>query len=280
MSAAHCNDDLHIGKAETGDIGGLVALERTAWPDRASMRAARETFARRVAIGGVWIARSAEDGRVLGSLSTFRPRWARSDVLEELITSCPEMLIALPAAVRWRLLCARYGLPANWHAATGDGRLGGGILHDQYGEVVFGVGVATDPRVRGRAVASTLLDAALRDAYQHGARYFAGYSRLPLYHMHPAVELEDYIRSGVQRGGRVVPHDYGFRLHWSLGAQPLRSQTGELVYQGVRGAMRDDPECLGAGVLIITPLAQRTVFPFEELARQHSANRPAARASR
>jgi GNAT superfamily N-acetyltransferase len=256
------SSEIATGRASTRDLDDLVALERVAWPDRACMRAARATFELRVSMRGVWLARD-EDGRVVGSLSTFRPRWARSEVFDELRNNCPDFLFALPTALRWRALCSRFQLPANWHAATDDGRLAEGQLHDDHGAVLFGVGVATDPRVRGRSIASALLDAALRDAQQCGALYFVGYSRLPLYHRHGALELSDYIRTGVQRNGRWVPHDHGFRLHWSLGAQPLSSRSGRVMYQGIPGAMQDDPESRNAGVLIITPLVNRRTSPFD-----------------
>ena len=90
--------------------------------------------------------------------------------LDELLGGCPDDLLALPADDRWTEIRARYRLPRDWHAATDDGRLGGGALHDADGEVVFGIGITTDPRERQRGIAQALLDGALAIARRQGAR--------------------------------------------------------------------------------------------------------------
>ena len=127
---------------------------------------------------------------------------------------------------------------------------------------MFGIGIATDPRERGRSVARALLEAALGQAAQTGARYFLAYSRLPQYHEFPTVSLDDYLERRLTRSGRVGPYDYGFRLHWSAGARPARTRRGRERYLGVPTAMRDDPESRGCGALIVTPMQDRTPHPF------------------
>jgi hypothetical protein len=67
----------------------------------------------------------------------------------------------------------------------------------------------------------------------------------------------------VQRHGEVKPLDFGFRLHWAAGAKPLRSSVGRPRYVVIPGSMPDDTESLTCGVLVITPLDDRSMFPFE-----------------
>jgi len=67
----------------------------------------------------------------------------------------------------------------------------------------------------------------------------------------------------VQRDGVVKPFDFGFRLHWAAGAKPTRSASGRSRYVVIPGSMPDDAESLTCGVLVTTPLGDRSVFPFE-----------------
>ncbi len=212
------------------------------------MHADAAKFVCRIAIGGVFVA--TRGNTVIGCLSTFRPRWANADALDEIIADCPSAMIGLPAAARWRAACARWRLPHDWHAATADGTLADGALHRGDGEVVFGVGVATDPRARGTHVAQALLGHALDDARASGARYFLGYSRLPQYHA-SVLGLDAYLRLG--RPG-PTPHDFGLRLHWAVGAKPASTREGRSCWVGIPASMHDDPESRGAGVLVVNPL--------------------------
>jgi GNAT superfamily N-acetyltransferase len=252
-----------VGPARPFDVPELVRLERLAWPSGDGMQADGGTFARRIQLGGVLAARHG--GRIVGCLSTFRPRWARAEALDEVLTRCPEDLLGLPSRPRWEEARRRFGLPASWHDATGDGALDGGRMHGPEGDVVFGIGIATDPRERGRSVARALLEAALDQAARTGARYFLAYSRLPQYHRSPTVGLDDYLAQPATRGGQVGPYDFGLRLHWRVGARPARTPSGRAGYLGIPTAMRDDFESRGCGALVVTPLADRTPYPFESL---------------
>jgi hypothetical protein len=173
----------------------------------------------------------------------------------------------MPADERWWLVSEMFGLPRTWHDATANGTLQDGALHRDEGQVLFGIGVATHPAARGRSIATRILEAALDDAQASGVKYFLGYSRLPAYYRWPALALDAFLRLGTERGGRVVPLDHSFRLHWALGARPVQNARGRFAYIGIAGAMEDDPESRGAGVLIITPTSGRPRFPFERMCR-------------
>jgi GNAT superfamily N-acetyltransferase len=258
--------DVIVELATDGDIDAILDLERRGWPQAGSMQADRERFRNRIALGGMIVARFGSGGRMVGAISTFRPRWICSSTVDDLLSDCPDEMLALAGEERWTQIRAYYDLPRDWHAATDDGRLGGGALHDAGGEVVFGIGITTDPRERQHGIAQALLDGALTIARQQGARHFLAYSRLPMYSLHASDTPEQYVSRTVRRDGVVKPFDFGFRLHWAAGAKPLRSARGRSRYIVIPGSMPDDTESVTCGVLIITPLSDRAVFPFEATA--------------
>ena len=175
------NCDLIVELATVRDIDAILDLERRGWPQAGSMQADRDRFRNRIALGGMIVARLGSGGPLVGAISTFRPRWIRLSTVDDLLADCPDKLLALAGEQRWTEIRAHYDLPCDWHAATDDGRLGGGTWHDADGEVVFGIGITTDPRERQRGVAQALLDGALAIARQQGALHFLAYSRLPMY---------------------------------------------------------------------------------------------------
>ena len=232
--------DLLVEQATDRDIDAILDLERRGWPQAGSMQADRDRFCRRIALGGMIVARSAAGGTLVGAISTFRPRWIHSATLDELLDGCPHDLLALPVEQGWTEIRARYGLPRDWHAATDDGRLAGGALHDPDGEVVFGIGITTDPRERQRGIAQALLDGALATARRQGARIFLAYSRLPMYSLHASDTPEQYVLRTVQRDGVVKPFDFGFRLHCQAAAQcrwPLALHRDSRLDAGRRGEL-------------------------------------------
>jgi len=255
--------DLIVELATVRDIDAILDLERRGWPQAGSMQADRDRFRNRIALGGMIVARLGSAGPLVGAISTFRPRWIRPSTVDDLLADCPDKLLGLAGERRWTEIRAHYDLPCDWHAATDDGRLGGGTWHDADGEVVFGIGITTDPRERQRGVAQALLDGALAIARQQGALHFLAYSRLPMYSLYASDTPEQYVSRTVQRDGAVKPFDFGFRLHWAAGARPLRSAGGRSRYIVIPGSMPDDTESVTCGVLIITPLGDRSVFPFE-----------------
>jgi GNAT superfamily N-acetyltransferase len=252
-----------VAPAGPADAPELARVEEMAWPPGQAMRADEGKFACRIRLGGVLAARRS--GRLIGFLSTFRPRWADAGALERILARCPEDVLDLPASARWEEMQRLFGLPASWHVATAEGTLEDGRLHRPGGQVVFGVGIATDPLERGKNVARALLAAALCRAAESGARYFLAYSRLPQYRSFPMLSLDEYLAVPATRGGRVGPHDFGFRLHWSVGAQPARTASGGARYVGIPTTMRDDVESRGCGALVVTPLGDRAPYPFERL---------------
>jgi GNAT superfamily N-acetyltransferase len=255
--------DLIVEPATAHAIDAIVDLERRGWPRAGSMQADRDRFRRRIELGGMIVARLGAGGKIVGAISTFRPQWIHPTTLDELHGNCPDEVLALPGEQGWTELRRRYHLPRDWHAATDDGRLGSGALHDPAGEVVFGIGITTDPRERQRGIAQALLDGALAIARRQGARHFLAYSRLPMYSLHGSDTPEQYLGRTVQRDGVVKPFDFGFRLHWAAGAKPLRSASGRSRYIVIPRSMPEDTESLTCGVLVVTPLRDRSLFPFE-----------------
>ena len=118
--------DLVVELATDRDIDAILDLERRGWPQSGSMQADRGRFRQRIALGGMIVARLRAEGTLIGAISTFRPRWIHPATLHELLGDCPDELLALPAERRWTEIGASYHLPRDWHAATDDGRLGGG----------------------------------------------------------------------------------------------------------------------------------------------------------
>lgn len=239
-----------VRRARLDDIAGILRVERAAWPTGECMQADADMFAHRIVLGGMFVAQRGE--RIVGCLTTFRPRWASASAFEDVLADAPRDLMLLPARASWERACRHWRLPADWHAATADGMLCGAASHRPDGDVVFGVGIATDPSARGSRVAQTLLEHALADARETGARMFAAYGRLPQYYA-SSIDLDTYLLR--PRSGPDVwsPHDFGFRLHWYLGARPA-ARPGVARFLGIPSSMRDDPESRGAGVLIVNPL--------------------------
>ena len=255
-------NDLAVDLATERDLDAILDLEHRGWPAADSMQADRERFLCRIRLGGMIVARLRDSGKLVGAISTFRPRWIAPATLDALLTDCPEPLLSLPAAQRWTEIHTRYRLPRDWHAATDDGRLGGGAMHDPDGEVVFGIGITTDPRERQRGIAQALLHSALAMARRRGARHFLAYSRLPMHAANAAGTVDDYVARTVCGGGMIKPFDFGFRLHWRAGAKPVRSARGTSRYVVIPESMPADAESLRCGVLVITPLADTSLVPF------------------
>jgi GNAT superfamily N-acetyltransferase len=254
--------DVSFRTARASDVDEITRLETASWPAGKAMRADADKFATRIRLGGVMTAR--REGRIVGVLTTFRPRWADAATLADLLAHDAGPAFALEPAQRWASLSQRWRLPADWHEATADGTLDGGRMHDPDGNVVFGVGLATDPQERGKSIAKGLLARALICAALNGARYFLGYGRLPQFHRSDAA-LDDYLLGSCPREGHLAPHDFGLRVHWSVGARPLAAADGRLRFVPIPRSMHDDTESRNAGALIVTPLGDREPLPFERV---------------
>jgi GNAT superfamily N-acetyltransferase len=239
--------------AERTDLDELVAIEQRAWPHGCAMRATAYKLALRIELGCLLATRDVIDGRTVGFLSTFRPRWADIDAIERLVHDAPAWNDTVSARRRWAEARVRGHLPADWYAATDSGRLDGGAAHDPNGPVVFGIGVTTDPQVRGLGIAQRTLRAAMTRAGAAGARLFLAYGRLPLRARFGNVPLHEYIARRKDHEPDA-PFDPGLRLHWRLGAQPLQHRGRASGFLGIPDAMRGDMSSLECGALVVTPL--------------------------
>lgn len=249
--------------AKPEDVPYIVEIEKNTWPSGEDMVADKEKFKIRQKLGGLVVTRDSS-GQILGYVSVFKPKWASAKALGEILYSCDDSIVGMPPQQKWNTICQLYGIPHEWHEATGDGWLydGASSLHDPKGKVVFGVGVTTDKKYQGHGVVNRTLSKALQLAAEDGAEYFMGFSRLPAFQsteekFKDGISLDEYINlyyKYLSHQGLYEPYDYGFRFHWNLGAQPARTKTGKIGYIGIPTAMKDDAESKNAGVLVVTPL--------------------------
>lgn len=242
----------HTRPARRSDLSALAAVERRAWPCVPSMQASVAKLRVRIEQGLVVVAAN-HAGTIGGFLASFRPRWADAGAIAALLDRCPSLAGCANAQERWAAVRDAARLPANWAEATDDGWLDRGHAHDPDGAIVFGIGLTTDPSVRGTGIARRVLADAFRRERATGAQLFVGYGRLPHYGRCPATTLPEYLAKTDPRG---APWDPGLRVHWWAGARPL-ARPGETVgFIGIPGAMPTDAESRGNGALIITQLGR------------------------
>jgi GNAT superfamily N-acetyltransferase len=249
--------------AEPKDLDAIIAIETAGWPSGDGMRAERFKFTSRIECKFVWVACDAR-GEVVGMFSAFRPQWARPDRLDELLAGCSSAIFDQDPVERWQSLGHEFGLSRDWHEATAEGTLWHGAKHDPEGQVLYGVGLAIRREYKGRGIARFLLQSALNQEAQRGARYFLGYGRLPMFHQFPKMDIDAYLRLARDDERGVRPFDSQLSFYWKIGAQPMRSIDGRFRYVGIPGSMREDPESRGYGLLIVTPIGA-TPFPLHKL---------------
>lgn len=278
--AKSLKDELITELATPYDVRQVVEIEKRTWPSGEDMVADEEKFTIRQRIGGLIVAKHPGTGQVFGYVTVFKPKWASASALQEILEGCTDTIVGLPPHERWNLVSNHYGIPHNWHEATGNGWLYDGAvpLHDSKGKVAFGVGVTTDKDYQGLGIVDKTLSKALELAAESGAKYFMGFSRLPAYQETEAawgeLTLDEYVHLwqcdhySERSSSLLLPHDYGFRFHWRLGAQPACTESGMVGYIGVPNAMADDQESNNAGVLVITP------FTFSGLTHHPTAPYP------
>ncbi|MBI4177710.1 MAG: hypothetical protein HY516_05100 [Candidatus Aenigmarchaeota archaeon] len=263
--------ELFVDLAEPGDVAAIAAIDSVAWSSGRGTDADEKEFLTRQANGGIFVTKTGE-GRVVGYVSVFRPSWADPKALREIMTQCTDRIVGQTPEERWETLRNTYGLPLNWHEATGNGTpFTEKGLHNPGGKVIFGMAIITDPNYRGNRVVDETLSAALRASKQEGTEWFIAFSRLPSYRnftqTNGETPVDRYLRAAVPSPEGMVPHDYGFRFHWRGGAQPVRTESGRIGYVGVRNVRYDDPESHNSGVFIMNPL-EFGRFPFEKIVSQ------------
>ncbi len=263
--------ELFVGLAEPDDVAAIAAMDRVAWSSGRGTDADEKEFHTRQSNGGVFVTKTGE-GRIVGYVSVFRPAWADPAALREIMTHCTDRIVDRTPEERWKILRDIYGLPLNWHEATGNGMpFSEKGLHNPGGKVVFGMAIVTDPKYRGNRVVDETLSAALYASKQEGTEWFIAFSRLPGYRRFAQTAgetpVDRYLRTGASSPEGMMPHDYGFRFHWRGGAQPAKTESGKIGYVGVRNVRHDDPESNNSGVFVINPLEFRR-FPFEKIVSQ------------
>ncbi len=264
-------DELFVDLATPKDVAAIAAMDRVAWSSGRETDADEQEFRERQANDGIFVTKTG-GGRIVGYVSVFRPSWADPAALCEITERCTDRIVGQDPEERWKILRDIYGLPSNWHEATGSGRpFGKKGLNNPGGKVAFGMAIVTDPYYRGSGIVDSTLSASLRASRRAGIEWFIAFSRLPAYRKF-ALEsgetpIDKYLMEGVQSPDGMMPRDYGFRFHWRGGAQPARTESGRIGYVGVRNVRYGDPESNNSGVFIINPL-KFDRFPFEKIVSQ------------
>lgn len=255
--------------ARLEDLKEIAQIEAEAWPSGEDMIADEGKFAKRQEIGGLMTTKMG--GKIVGYISFFKPDWANPDKIRDLHLCCTDDVVGVDPQKRWNIIAGRYGIPSDWHAATSNGLEGdaGKDMHDPDGKIVFAIGITTSPSYRGKGIVQKTLAAAIESAKEQGAEYFMGFGRLPAYRdatkNEGVISLDEYLHSTETRGGVCVPRDYGFRFHWKEGALPVTTVSGKIGYIGIPNSMKDDPESLNAGTLVLNALESSTPYPLPKI---------------
>lgn len=254
---------LIVRRAELEDLDAIMAIEAAAWPSGEGMRAERHKLAHRIERRFTWLVCDAR-GAVLGMFSGFRPKWACPEKLDQLLHGCPSRIFDQPPLERWQSISREFDLPRDWHGATTEGELGKSVEQDPRGRVLYAIGLAIRPELGGRGIGHFMVQSVLAEVAQSGAQYFLAYGRLPAFHQFSHIDVDEYLRMTDLDVRCVRPLDPQLRFYWKLGAQPIQSDDGRFRYVGIPGAMRDDPQCRGHGLLVAAPIGA-TPFSLERL---------------
>lgn len=239
--------------ATAGDITEIVALENKAWPSGCYMRASLEMFKTRVDNGLVVVTREIQTNELVGYLSYFCPKFTSSSAIDDITKRNPKELIKLKDSIqRWEYLRTKYAFPKDWHQATDNGCLNNGEMHDPNGDVLFGIGLTTNPDKRGLGVASFTLKSSLKltASIYTKCRYFIAIARLPGFARNIENDIDKYLQLKNLAG---EPVDYCFRAQVRSGAVPI-SYDGMEVFIAVKNAMIEDEESERWGVFIVNPI--------------------------
>lgn len=123
-----------------------------------------------------------------------------------------------------------------WAEATDNGTIQ--RTHKPKGRSVYGVGLAVLPEFQGTS-ASQLLIVSLAKFAVFSCRYRVLWgARIPSYHKHAQMSVEEYIKKRTKSGRPVDPE---LALYWPYGAEPIRPLPNYMP----------DSDSLNCGVLVV-----------------------------
>ncbi len=82
--------------------------------------------------------------------------------------------------------------PLSWEEVTDNGSIN---THDPSGNALYIVSIGVDPKYQGKGVGSSLLNRQKELARSLGLQYVVLGSRVPFYHQHKEVPVEDYVET-------------------------------------------------------------------------------------
>lgn len=126
-----------------------------------------------------------------------------------------------------------------WDEVTDKGTLC--RTHNPKGDSVYGVGLAVAKKFQGSAASRLLTIAAVRWVVCNNRRQILLGARIPGYHRHPDIPVEDYIVKTRGRKGRLLDPELAF--YQKYGGKPVRPLPNYI----------HDPESLNFGVLVKWP---------------------------
>ncbi len=154
---------VNVRRAQLFDLAGILEVQRAAWGESA---ATPEMYESRITTSpeGIFVAEIGE--KIVGVVATYSIKGYD-----------PEHPIA------------------TWEEATA-----GGMLRDRYdpdGETMYGVDLAADPTVEHTEIGARLVAAGLENAAQLGKKMVVLGTRLPSYHKHSTIPLDQYVRTRI-----------------------------------------------------------------------------------
>lgn len=202
--------NISVRQAKMADLAELLIIDEKIWPE---FRATQEMLQSRLEVfpEGQFVAVCC--GRIVGSIYS--------------------------QLVDYELLPQSF----TWVEVTDNGTIC--RTHNPNGNSIYGIGLAVLPEFQGTA-ASRLLIMAVADWAMNSDRYcFLWGARIPGYHRHSEISVEQYMRRKNSMGRYIDPE---LALYQKYGANPVRPLIGYMP----------DAESLNYGVLVVANLKIRS----------------------
>lgn len=171
------------------------------------------------------------------------------DQLQDLVISFPEgqvlivdeleNIVAMCNSIRTNY---DRNTPKSWIEISGQGWAHN--IHDPQGDYVYGLNLASNPNFRNNGGGQLALQGLLQVTIDVGAKGFYSALRIPDYHKHQHIPVEEYILT--KKGSTFL--DSGLRL-W----ERIESHNQKLEFIKAIPYMEDDLESVNWGVLVYWP---------------------------
>lgn len=170
--------EIRIRQATLEDVPGIARVQKAAWD--ADTAASEETYAARIRTfpEGIFVADDSESNALIGVVAAHPIRF---DLAQFVATPGEKTL--------------------TWWEASGHGVMDN---LDRDSETLYGVDLAGDPAFTKSGAAARLLVREMQNVIDLGKKRLVLGCRLPAYHKHQDIPLEEYIRTRVVAGRRSV----------------------------------------------------------------------------